>query len=207
MSYSNSIYLDVLETSCIAWPNAAMWRQVPLIAPCYTQQISPRIESGAAEDHSHSPRRRSTSISSFGSMLPPSMPGAFPRQPTLDPFTEPVHAALKPWRQASSNLPMPDVSKSNTQTNSSRQITDPMLLCERPELKPDERSERKLESMESVGALASIWAALEPPAPANTPQTAQDTSSISSSRRESTKIEAQFIPGKWLKTPGLSSDS
>ena len=184
-----------------------MWRQVPLIAPYYTQQISPRIESGAAEDHSHSPRRRSTSIPSLGSMLPPSMPAAFLRQPTLDPFTEPVHAALKPWRQASSDLPMPDVSKSNTRTNSSRQVTDPMLVCERPDINPGERSERKLESMESVGALASIWAALEPSAPVNTPQTAQNTSSRPSSRRLSTEFEAQISPGKFLKTLGLLSDS
>jgi hypothetical protein len=33
---------EVLEASSIAWPNAAMWRQVSLVGPYYAQQVAPQ---------------------------------------------------------------------------------------------------------------------------------------------------------------------
>jgi hypothetical protein len=33
---------EVLEASSIAWPNAAMWRQVSVVGPYYAQQAAPQ---------------------------------------------------------------------------------------------------------------------------------------------------------------------
>jgi hypothetical protein len=87
--------LDVLEASSIAWPNASMWRHVSLIGPYFTQASSPR---GEAIEHGHSPRHAGTLSN--------------------DPFTEPVHAAFRGWRQASSDVSMQDYSDLSTRTNS-----------------------------------------------------------------------------------------
>lgn len=100
--------LDVLEASSIAWPNASMWRHVSLIGPYFTQASSPR---GEAIEHGHSPRHA-------GTMPPPPIPTLFPRPLSNDPFTEPVHAAFRGWRQASSDVSMQDYSDLSTRTNS-----------------------------------------------------------------------------------------
>jgi hypothetical protein len=119
--------LDVLEASSIAWPNASMWRHFSLIGPYFAQAASPRGE-GIIE-HGHSPRHPATMPSTFpapktGSMPPPA------RQYTYDPFTEPVHAAFRGWRQASTDLSMPDCPDPSTRSNS-KYITFVLQIWER----------------------------------------------------------------------------
>jgi hypothetical protein len=98
-----------------------MWRNVSLVGPYFAQASSPRQESEAIE-HGHSPRHPNTiSKAAFpapkiGSMLPPAIP-TFPRQLSYDPFTEPVHAAFRDWRQPSSDVSMLDYSDPSTRTN------------------------------------------------------------------------------------------
>ncbi|PMD25145.1 hypothetical protein NA56DRAFT_565658 [Hyaloscypha hepaticicola] len=142
--------LDVLEASSIAWPNASMWRHVSLIGPYFTQASSPR---GEAIEHGHSPRRA-------GTMLPPPIPTLFPRPLSNDPFTEPVHAAFRGWRQASSDVSMQDYSDPSTRTNSTslgRNVSEPIV----------QPRDRTLESMPGYNALCE---ALMPSAPDNKPQ-------------------------------------
>ncbi|KAK2628268.1 hypothetical protein QTJ16_002914 [Diplocarpon rosae] len=160
--------LEVLEASSIAWPNAAMWRQVSLIGPYVPQQISPR-QGNDIEAHSHSPRHGqsldrplSSVVPAIGSMPPP----LFPKQPTIDPFIETSNLALSSWRHISkSDTSMPDYSSSNTRTSSSRQFSDPMQY---------ERTGR-YESIQMPGAFESLCEALLPgtggfpAAPVNTP--------------------------------------
>ena len=130
-------FSDVLEASAIAWPNAAMWRQVNLVGPYIAQQQqSPRKASSELELHGHSPRRNSGVARakqpgrSQTGMPPPSNP--FPRTATtFDPFTDQIHSAFTGWRQASGNdVSMPDYSSSSghTRANSTRQVTDPMSI-------------------------------------------------------------------------------
>ncbi|KAE9381698.1 hypothetical protein N431DRAFT_539284 [Stipitochalara longipes BDJ] len=152
--------LDILEASSIAWPNASMWRHVSLIGPYFAQAASPRGE--AIIEHGHSPHRPDTLAPTFpaskiGSMLPPAVP-LFPRQHTFDPFTEPVHAAFRGWRQASTDLSMPDCSDPSTRSNS-RNVSDPMQI-----------SQTLDHQFESMPAYDELCEALMPSAPANTPQ-------------------------------------
>lgn len=95
-------------------------RHVSLVGPYFSQVASPRRD--AVIEHGHSPRHAGTMNSppvpsTIGSMLPPEVP-LFPRQTTYDPFTEPVHAAFRGWRQASSDVSMPDCSDPSTRINS-----------------------------------------------------------------------------------------
>lgn len=122
--------LDVLEASSIAWPNASMWRHVSLMGPYFSQAASPRGE--AIMEHGHSPRHPSTlpgtfSTSKVGSMLPPTVP-VLPRQHNYDPFTEPVHAAFRGWRQTSTDLSMPDCSDPSTRSNSTCIVPAPQAV-------------------------------------------------------------------------------
>ncbi|KAF7870070.1 uncharacterized protein EAF02_009260 [Botrytis sinoallii] len=77
--------LDVLEASSIAWPNAAMWRQVSLVAPIYNQHPSPKRVEEDHEAHAHSPRK-SQNIdflsSQSNSMPPPAAPFSKPPNST-----------------------------------------------------------------------------------------------------------------------------
>ncbi|PBP19171.1 hypothetical protein BUE80_DR010046 [Diplocarpon rosae] len=147
--------LEVLEASSIAWPNAAMWRQVSLIGPYVPQQLSPR-QGSDIEAHSHSPRHGqsldrplSSVVPAIGSMPPP----LFPKQPTIDPFIETSNLAFTSWRHISkSDTSMPDYSSSNTRTSSSRQFSDPMQY---------ERTGR-YESIQMPGAFESLCEALLP---------------------------------------------
>ncbi|KAH6709222.1 hypothetical protein BKA61DRAFT_678120 [Leptodontidium sp. MPI-SDFR-AT-0119] len=162
--------LDVLEASSIAWPNAAMWRQVPIVGPYFAQQFSPRQGSDGIEVHSHSPRHRQSSRSTFpnpgGSMPPP--PPLFPRQPAYDPFItdHTNNPAFSGWRHTSTtDTSMPDYSSSNTRSSNSRQVSDPMQF---------EKTGRQFESIQMPGAYESLCEALMPAAagpvaPANTP--------------------------------------
>jgi hypothetical protein len=144
-----------------------MWRQVSLVGPYFAQQFSPQPAPEGVEAHSHSPRhsgmlRPPPGIANIASVLPPNQ-NIFPRQPTYDPFTEPLHAALDGWRQTSStDISMPDLSNSNTRASSSRQVSDPVIVSG--------KSERRFESMQMPGAYESICEALLPSAPVNTPQ-------------------------------------
>jgi hypothetical protein len=169
-STSNEDFLEVLEASTIAWPNAAMWRQVALLAPYISHQISPRQNASINDDpepHAHSPRnagppsRPPMQVPKMGIMAAPTI---LPRASHVsnDPFTEPVHAAYKMWRQVSSDVSMPDYTNSNSRAPNSRQVTDPMVATARPE--------RQFESMQAAGAFETICEALQPKVPTNTPQ-------------------------------------
>jgi len=169
-----------------------MWRQISLVGPYFAQQISPCQTSYGIEAHSHSPRHGPTSTrpqlpaTSIGSMLPPKVP-VFPRHPTFDPFTEPVHTAFQGLRQPSSaDVSMHDYSNSSTRASSSHHVTDPMLISERPE--------HRFESMQMAGAFESICEALMPSAPVNTPQNGEDTPvSMVVARKPSTKRATEFV--------------
>lgn len=161
-----TVYLDVLETSSIAWPNAAMWRQVSLLAPYFVQQASPPRRHEEVETHSHSPRRGGHR--SATTTIDPQQVLAFPPQAIFDPFIEPEPepSPLKFWRQprqaSTTDVSMPDYS--NTGTNSSRHVTDPMIVSD------TETSDRRFESLQNDGAYESVCEALMlPSAPVNTP--------------------------------------
>jgi hypothetical protein len=165
-SVQANLPLDVLEASSIAWPNASMWRHVSLVGPYFTQTSSPRQGSETIE-HGHSPRHASTLTRAtfpapkIGSMLPPAVP-TFPRQPNYDPFTDPVHAAFRGWRQPSSDVSMPDYSDPSTRANTSRNVSDPMQISQTIDC--------RFESMPNPGAYDALCEALMPSAPVNTPQ-------------------------------------
>ncbi|TVY81836.1 hypothetical protein LSUE1_G003008 [Lachnellula suecica] len=173
--------LDVLESSSIAWPNAAMWRQVPLVGPYMGQQFSPRQADDTIDAHSHSPRhgayrkKPAGPNTNIGSMFPPPPLTSFPKPPTFDPFTESVNSAFTGWRQASNDVAMPDYSTSNTRSSGSRNISDPMIISE--------NKDRRLESMQMPGAYESLCEGLItsiPAAPVNTPQNeTSDPSTVS----------------------------
>jgi hypothetical protein len=183
---SNTSTLDVLETSSIAWPNAAMWRQVSLLAPYFVQQASPARRHEEVETHSHSPRRgghQSTTTVDPQHVLT-----------IFDPFIEPEQPPLKFWRhprQASTtDVSMPDYS--NTGTNSSRHVTDPMIVSD------TEISDRRFESLQNDGAYESVCEALMlPSAPVNTPAeptpVADRRTSISKSPRPCTYQQPHLL--------------
>lgn len=195
--------LDVLESSSIAWPNAAMWRQVSFVGPYFAQQFSPRHEIVDIEAHSHSPRRASVAprrpfpAPVIGSMAPPAAPIP-PRQSTFDPFTEPVHAAFSGWRQTSGDVSMPDYSISNTRVASSRQFSDPMQMS-------SERSFQSLPAPDHYDVLLDAFNPRGPSVPTNTPQTntgsqgntpADEVSLMDQETREALKAAAASIARK-----------
>lgn len=164
--------LEVLETSSIAWPNAAMWRQVSLLAPFYPQNTSPRGEADGLDLHTHSPRklpiapRHSLPTENIASMPPPNRPVFRAQHPTHDPFIESSQPEFKKWRQPS-DTSMADYSSANTRSTGSRHVSDPMVVCD--------RQDRRFETLQSVGAYDSLCEALNKPAttptaPVNTPQ-------------------------------------
>jgi hypothetical protein len=199
---------DVLETSSIAWPNPSMWRQASFVGPYFAHQYSPRQGSEGIEAHSHSPRqdlkpsKAQTPIQippNFGAMFRPNVP-RFTRQSNFDPFVEPSNSSFIEWRQPSSNhtdVSMPDASVTQTHSNSSRQVSDPM--------QGTEKSERRFESMQTEGAYDTLCEALipsVPSAPVNTPENAATprTTSVtlaSSMQRFSANIKAENVTGIW----------
>lgn len=201
----------MLESSSIAWPNASMWRQVSLVGPYYSQAFSPRQATDVIDAHGHSPRhvhvRQKPAAAAVPnhnittSMFPPPPP-TFSKQPVFDPFTESVHPAFNNhWRQASSaDVSMPDYSSSNSRAGGSRNITDPMIMSEKPD--------RRYESMQMPGAYESMCEALAasiPAAPKNTPQDEAVTLPANTSRegvrrQASVKMDAESI-GKWRLDP------
>lgn len=50
--------LEILEASCIAWPNPSMWRRIPVAATMAVQAYP----SDDTESHAHSPRRKYSRI-------------------------------------------------------------------------------------------------------------------------------------------------
>jgi hypothetical protein len=149
-----------------------MWRQVSLLAPYFVQNASPSPRHDEAETHSHSPRRGAgsirppTTVANLRVINPENIP-ASPLQAIFDPFIEAEQAPLKSWGQtrqsSTADLSMPDYSKSNTGTNSSRHVTDPMIVSD------TEISGRQFESLQSDGAYESVCEALLPSAPVSTP--------------------------------------
>lgn len=159
-----------------------MWRQIPVVGPYFAPHFSPRQAEEDAEAHSHSPRR------AIMAARPPlatcnmeslyNQP-VFPRQSVLDPFiSEPLHPNIPHpnfggWRQSSvrqssaTDVSMPDYTKSNTRTNSLRQVTDPMSVSDKPD--------RRFESLQMPGAYETICEALMPRVPVNTPQNGEPT--------------------------------
>ncbi|KAF5875386.1 uncharacterized protein Bfra_003840 [Botrytis fragariae] len=164
--------LDVLEASSIAWPNAAMWRQVSLVAPLYNQHPSPKRVEEDQEAHAHSPRK-SQNIgflsSQSNSMPPPSAP--FSKPPNFDPFiSNPTRPVFAGWRRqgVSTDTSMPDLlSDSSGQAGSIRNVSDPMII---------EKASRN-NDMQSMGAYESLCEALLPPVPVNTPQNGSEMTS------------------------------
>ncbi|KAH7417327.1 hypothetical protein BKA64DRAFT_297498 [Cadophora sp. MPI-SDFR-AT-0126] len=207
--------LDVLEASSIAWPNAAMWRQVSLVGPYYAQNSPSRQGSDGIETHSHSPRhgqsnKPSFPISGVGLMPPPPF---FPGQPAYDPFItdHTNNPAFSGWRHTSTtDTSMPDYSSSNTRTSSSRQVSDPMQF---------ERTGRQFESMQMPGAYESLVEALTTAAPAvptNTPDNglASNMAGLSAASRKASSKMCGFVkadkqqmpkPSNVLKSSGFSS--
>lgn len=162
----------MLETSSIAWPNAAMWRQVSLLTPYFVQQAPPGQMHDGVETHGHSPRRGPGSTRPVPSainlgLFSPQNGTAILPPPIFDPFIEPDQPPLKFWRQSrqtsTADVSMPDYSKSNTWTNNSRHVTDPMVISD------TEISDHRLESLQSAGAYESVCEALVPSVPVNTP--------------------------------------
>lgn len=165
-------HADVLEDSSIAWPNPAMWRQLPFNS-AFIQQASPPKPYEDPESHGHSPRRKSThgqiALSTpYPSIIPARAPAIplFPRGSSHDPF----YIGLG-YRKASSttsgDVSMPDygshqLSHSNSgYVNNTRHVTDSSLRGEQ-----DIKQRRNLQS---AGAYEQIYEALLPSAPANTP--------------------------------------
>lgn len=195
-------YSDVLEASSIAWPNAAMWRQVSLVGPYFAQNASPRQGSEDIEAHSHSPRHPVAGpvpplpAPLAGAMLPPTIP-PFHRQSHYDPFTEPVHAAFAGWRHSSADVSMPDYSSSNSRTTSVRQPSDPMIITEKQDRHnvPTEEPDAHEYLYDGVRNL--------PSAPANTPQNepVDDPAASPKFRKPSIKMVLDPIPSSELCAP------
>ena len=157
--------IDLLEASTIAWPNAAMWRQVPVVTTYYAQVQSPQPTLGDADTHHHSPRRiqnasrhgSNLALSGGNPMPPPTIP-AYIRQANHDPFVDSTSQAFNLWRQPSSDVSMPDYSKSNSRASSMRNITDTATM---PDI-----SGRQFASLQELGAYESVCEALSPAVPA-----------------------------------------
>lgn len=170
-----------MEASSIAWPNAAMWRQVALVAPLYNQHPSPKQVEEDDEAHAHSPRKSQNIgfLSSQSNSMPPP-PAPFSKPPNFDPFTsDPTRPAFAGWRRqgVSTDTSMPDLSiDSSVQTGSIRNVSDPMII---------EKASRN-NDMQSTGAYESLCEALLPPVPVNTPQNGSElTSANTMSLRQS----------------------
>ena len=183
----------MLEASSIAWPNAAMWRQPSFVAPYFAQQMSPRQACEGSDAHGHSPRHPTMSTRpvpppGFGTMQPPEIP-------TLDPFIETRPPSFaNGWRQSSSgDVSMHDCSNSNTRANSSRHVTDPMLVCE--------RTEPRFNSMQTAGAFEYTCEALTnmPSAPKNTPQSGETTlGNPTAVKNVPARATMEAVPSKYL---------
>lgn len=167
-------YKEVLEASNIAWPNPAMWRQLPYSSTYLAQQVSPQKSYEEAESHSHSPRRksaaptRSLAAPPFTTMLPPNVTYAssFSRPSNPDPFYDPSNAR-KTSSTTSGDISMPDyishrVSHSGSgHINNSRRATG-LSMHEMQDIK-------QRRNMQTPGAQEYLAEALLPAAPANTP--------------------------------------
>lgn len=143
-----------------------MWRQVAIVSPYYSQQVSPRRQEDALEAHGHSPRHVAPTFkppvpSNMGFMGPPSIN---PRQSNSDPFVDARGPAFNGWRQASSDVSMPDYSSSSAHT-SVRNVSDPMNISEKGE-------RNNFQTLQTAGAYDQLCEALIPSAPANTPRNA-----------------------------------
>lgn len=185
MTWDNAAYfqIDVLEASSIAWPNAAMWRQVSIVGPYVAQQHQPpRKISDEMDLHSHSPRHVRHHV--------PFPRTACPRPSTsYDPSTEPANPTFTAGtcRHTCSDTSMPDYSNTNTRTNSSRQVTDPMSID------VPQKAEPRFASMGAPGAYESVCEALMPSAPVNTPQTGEPPRATTAIRKLSGKIEKEPV--------------
>lgn len=149
-----------------------MWRQVSLLAPYFVQQASPGPRQDEAEAHSHSPRRGVGSlrspltVASLSVIKPENIPTFSPKAifgPLIETVLGPSKSWCQPRQRSTADVSMPDYSKSNTETNSSRHVTDPMIVSD------TEISDRRFESLQCAGAYESVCEALLPSASVNTP--------------------------------------
>lgn len=83
--------LDVLESSCIAWPNASMWRR----APFASSMPVPSYPSEDPDSHAHSPRRRTDAMPGNASGYPvPSLHGVMGKPLTSSGIRRVTHPAF-----------------------------------------------------------------------------------------------------------------
>lgn len=173
-----------------------MWRQVAIMSPYYAPQISPRHQEDALEAHGHSPRHLAPSFKppfpqAVGFVNQPH-PSVFQRG-NSDPFIDARGPAFTSWRQASSDVSMPDYASSASLQTSSRNVSDPMQISE--------KGDRAFQSMQMAGAYDQLCEALIPSAPANTPRTAPTpvvasasrATSHSSAKSEAVSCKSSFI--------------
>jgi len=156
--------------------------------------------------HGHSPRKadsfeqagRSIYPNRSKSTIAPLNAPAFARPPNYDPFTEPVHAAFRGWRNASAtslsessnsvDIFMLDASSNSNSRGSSRHVTNNIAT---------RRGEHVSEKMQTDVTADDLCELLQPSAPTNTPKTlVQNTPT-------STKNETDnFNPGGSMQTFG-----
>lgn len=166
-------YKEILETSMIAWPNPAMWRQAPYNSSLIAQQVSPQRSYDEVETHSHSPRRKEPSrpafiAPTFPNMLPPQIPGipSFSRMSSHDPFF-PSGSGFRKASSSSGDVSMPDyisyhLSHQGSHAKNSRSVTDSSH--------GDRNESKQQKDLQSAGAYEQICEALSiPAAPSNTP--------------------------------------
>jgi hypothetical protein len=177
-----------------------MWRHVSLVDPYFAQASSPQQRSEAIE-HGHSPRhttslaRATAPAPKIGSMLPPAVQ-TFPGQLNFDPFTEPVYAAFRGWRQPSSDVSMPDYSDPSTRANTSRNVSDPMQISQ--------SLDRQFESIHQSGGYDALCEALMPSAPVNTPQNEAASPTVDEVvPKPSITITPQPITSRWKTSSQL----
>lgn len=90
--------LDVLESSCIAWPNNSMWRR----APWASSMPVPSYPSDDPDSHAHSPRRRISGMQgNISGYYMPGIQGVMGRPSTSSGMrcvTHPVSGTLLPTK-------------------------------------------------------------------------------------------------------------
>ncbi|PHH76432.1 hypothetical protein CDD80_1541 [Ophiocordyceps camponoti-rufipedis] len=93
--------LDILESSCIAWPNPSMWRRQALVA---SSMVVPTCTSNDVTSHAHSPRHQAdlmqshyaASVIPTSMVMPKSFEGLGPRRATLPVCSTMAYAKAVP---------------------------------------------------------------------------------------------------------------
>ncbi|KAM4054298.1 NADH dehydrogenase (ubiquinone)-like protein [Hirsutella rhossiliensis] len=91
--------LDILESSCIAWPNPSMWRR----APFASSMPVPSYPSDDPDSHAHSPRRLTDAVQGNASGYPiPGIQGVMGKPSTSSGMRRVTHPAFGTLSQAKS---------------------------------------------------------------------------------------------------------